>query len=252
MRKNLLRKVYDNGPLKALAIIFLLAATALTSGCAGVLVVKEPDPGAQGQATQGPSGDKTDGAGLVEVKATVAFKAPVKKTDGFPDEAYARLLKAQLVRAFRAAGLEEGQGPGLKVLVTIEELVYATGPLSDDNPSRLSVVIDVMDLKGAVLAIFLVETRHAAHPLPPGAQLTVVPLGFSGRNWQSISAMIPAAAVNITRVVKGIKERNGKFYNADINGTETNANAILSPGLYGLRPLTNLDVRQALEIEANP
>ena len=209
---------------------------AIVSGCASNNVMTLLDASKQ-NAPVIPSASvvQAELKGRVFVLGNIYFDErhpEATKTPGIPDNAYIALLQDQLLKAFPAAGLDQGTAPACIVNVAIEQLRFTQGKFMIPDPSVLRVRMEIIGANNSVIMRGQLESRYltAILVILPGI-VGAIPTGREGQEYVAIAKMIPAVAVVITRITQGLQQ--GKTLDAiDVYPDPLLAGGVISPDRF--------------------
>lgn len=125
-------------------------------------------------------------------RVTMSTKLHPNSDHPFPNKIYARMLKWELVRAFKASGVERGREPAVPVNVEITGLVMSSGGLTTTTPTGNIYSRATLTANGQTVSLRLF-----------GAQTTAVGYGnLNAPSWQYARGVMPTMAVIVTRAVR--------------------------------------------------
>ncbi|MCX7771202.1 MAG: hypothetical protein N2202_09030 [Proteobacteria bacterium] len=157
-----------------------------------------------------------------------------------PDEAYIKLLRHQVGKAFSAAQLYKGNQPAYTINIAIEEMRFTAGWFLIPKPSIFRVRIEIVRPdKTVVMRGSLRSAEMRTTTVFMGGILTPLAIPHS-TSIMAHANLIPAMAVLITKVMMGLQE--GKTLNTieilSDDYPSPPADKILYNNNLGIAPLT--------------
>lgn len=164
-----------------------------------------------------------------------------------PDEAYIKLLRHQVEKAFITAQLQKGMLPAYVINIAIEEMRFTTGRFLIPKPSIFQVRIEIIRPdKTLVMRGSLKSTEMKTVTGFIGGILSPIAIPHGNISSMAHSKLIPAMAVLITKVMTGLKE--GKPVDAieilSDDYPSLPAEMILRDNNLGIAPLTRQETEE--------
>jgi hypothetical protein len=175
------------------------------------------------------------GRAFIVGRVTMSAKLHPDSDHPFPNRIYARMLKWELTRAFKASGVEKGREPAVPVNVRISYLALTSGGLALVGPGTIRSVITLTTDGKSVVQKFL------------GSQMTSVGYGnLRAQSWEYARAAMPTMAVIVTRAMRAWQagKRPHSWSQLSISKGSANNSYYLLPR-WGLERMTPAQIIQA-------
>lgn len=163
-----------------------------------------------------------------------------------PEDAYVKLMRHQLAKAFERAGVVQGTIPATTVNVAIERMQFIKGGWLFSSPSVLRARMEIVRPDKGVLLRGSVEcVDFAAVTFPLGGILIPIAVPHSSES-MAHAKLIPAVASLLASIVRGLQEGNTPEAITLLpdDFPSPPATYVLQQSKLGLTPLTKADTEE--------
>lgn len=235
--------------MKIKLIVILLLCSAMLSGCATtaekIIKAAAPDEAVLPSADIVQNELKQRAFEIGDIYLDIRTEHP-KSDHVLPDEAYIKLLRHQVEKAFRVAQLCQGLQPAYTINIAIEEMRFTGGRFLIPKPSVFRVRMEIVRSdKTIVMRGSLKSTEMKTVPIFIGGILTPIAVLHESSS-MAHSKLIPAMAVLITKVMMGLQQGNTldtiEIVSDDFPAPP--ADKLLHNNNLGIKPLTRYETEE--------